>query len=41
MDIYNEFAKVYDTFMGDTPYEQWAEFLLKIAAKHQVTPKII
>lgn len=27
MEAYTDFAQVYDTFMEDVPYEQWADFL--------------
>ena len=27
MEAYTDFAEVYDTFMGDVPYEEWADFL--------------
>lgn len=27
MDAYTDFASVYDTFMDETPYEEWCEFL--------------
>ncbi|MHC1750055.1 MAG: class I SAM-dependent methyltransferase [Cellulosilyticaceae bacterium] len=41
MEIYNDFAKVYDTFMGDTPYEKWAEFMHSQIEQYGVTPKIM
>ena len=27
MDAYTSFAAVYDTFMDNIPYEEWAEYL--------------
>ena len=27
MEAYTDFAGVYDIFMDDTPYGEWAEFL--------------
>ena len=27
MEAYSDFASVYDTFMDETPYEEWADFL--------------
>ena len=30
MRAYTDFAKVYDTFMDDTPYEEWCAFLTGI-----------
>ena len=28
MKAYTNFAEVYDTFMDNVPYEEWAEYLL-------------
>ncbi len=41
VEMYNEFARVYDTFMEDTPYEKWVAFIEKMLEKYQVKPKII
>lgn len=41
MDMYNEFARVYDTFMGDTPYDKWVQFIKDTVKKQGITPKII
>lgn len=41
MEIYNDFAKVYDTFMGDTPYERWAEFISSQIKQYDIKPKIM
>ena len=30
MDSYRDFATVYDTFMDETPYEQWCEFIKQV-----------
>lgn len=30
MEAYTGFAQVYDTFMDDTPYEEWAEYLSEL-----------
>lgn len=38
MEAYTDFAKVYDTFMDDTPYEEWCEYLSMLLKKHQTTP---
>ena len=27
MEAYTSFAEVYDTFMDNVPYEEWADFL--------------
>ncbi len=34
MEAYTGFAQVYDTFMDDTPYEEWCGYLLELLAKH-------
>ncbi|MFV0439929.1 MAG: class I SAM-dependent DNA methyltransferase [Lachnospirales bacterium] len=41
MDIYNNFAKVYDTFMSDVPYDKWALFLDEVWKKYELNPKNI
>lgn len=35
MEAYTGFAQVYDTFMDDTPYEEWSHFLLALLQKHR------
>ncbi len=35
MEAYTDFASVYDTFMDDTPYEEWCEFILGLLSKHE------
>ena len=29
-ESYTDFAKVYDIFMDETPYEEWTEFLVRL-----------
>ncbi|OON96708.1 MAG: methyltransferase [Epulopiscium sp. Nele67-Bin005] len=41
MEIYNQFAKVYSTFMGDTPYESWKHFIKEEIQKYNINPKIM
>ena len=41
VEAYNAFAKVYDVFMEDTPYEKWKDFIFKELEKYKVTPKIM
>ncbi|OOO00393.1 MAG: methyltransferase [Epulopiscium sp. Nele67-Bin004] len=41
MEIYNDFAKVYNKFMGDTPYEKWYKFLHDQLQKHNIKPNIV
>ena len=37
MEAYTGFAEVYDTFMGDTPYEEWADFLASLIEAYSVS----
>ncbi len=41
MEIYNEFAKVYNNFMNDTPYKKWSKFINSQIDKYNINPKII
>lgn len=37
MDAYTDFAYVYDTFMDETPYEDWCRFLLDIIEREGIS----
>jgi len=37
MDAYTDFAYVYDTFMDETPYEVWGDFVVELMNKYGVT----
>ena len=37
MEAYTDFAEVYDTFMGDVPYEEWADFLASLIEAYGVS----
>lgn len=37
MEAYTGFAEVYDTFMDDTPYEEWADFLAELIGKYGIS----
>ncbi len=41
MDIYNNFAKVYDTFMSEVPYSKWERFLTRVWEKYDLAPKLM
>lgn len=41
MDAYTSFAAVYDTFMDNIPYEEWAEYLSELLAEYEVTDGIV
>lgn len=36
MDAYTSFASVYDTFMDNIPYEEWAEYLVGILREYGI-----
>ena len=36
MDAYTSFASVYDTFMDNIPYEEWAEYLIGLLKEHGI-----
>ncbi|MBP3602648.1 MAG: class I SAM-dependent methyltransferase [Lachnospiraceae bacterium] len=37
MEAYTDFASVYDTFMDETPYEEWADFIVEQIEKYGVS----
>lgn len=37
MEAYKDFAGVYDIFMDDTPYEQWADFAADVIEKYGIS----
>ncbi len=37
MDSYTSFAKVYDNFMDNIPYEEWSTYLLSILNEYNIT----
>ena len=34
MDVYSSFASVYDQFMDNVPYEEWAEYLTGLLGEY-------
>ena len=36
MEAYTSFAEVYDTFMDNVPYEQWADYLQDIMKEYDI-----
>ncbi len=38
---YENFSKVYDKFMADTPYDEWIEYIKRIWDKFSLSPKLI
>ena len=40
MEAYTGFAEVYDTFMDDTPYEEWADFLAELIEKYGISKPV-
>ena len=41
MEAYTDFADVYDTFMDETPYEEWCEFLVCILEEYTVPKGLV
>jgi len=37
VEAYTDFASVYDTFMDETPYEEWAEFIHKLIKEYGIS----
>ena len=37
MEAYTDFAYVYDTFMDETPYEEWCEFVKEMINKYGIS----
>ena len=37
MEAYTDFASVYDIFMDDTPYKEWADFLAELIDKYGIS----
>lgn len=40
MEAYTDFAQVYDTFMEDVPYEQWADFLSSLIEAYGISKPV-
>ena len=36
MEAYTSFARVYDTFMDNVPYKEWADYLGKILKEYGI-----
>lgn len=41
MDAYTDFARVYDTFMDDTPYEEWCAFLTGVLQEFHIEKELV
>lgn len=41
MDAYTDFARVYDTFMDETPYEEWSAFLVGILKEFGIERELV
>lgn len=37
MEAYTDFASVYDTFMDETPYEEWADFIHELIREYGIS----
>lgn len=41
MEAYSEFARVYDLFMDNIPYEQWSDYLVSLLKKYGVEEGLV
>ena len=41
MDAYTSFAAVYDTFMDNIPYEEWAEYLISLLKEYGIEDGLV
>ncbi|OUQ58888.1 SAM-dependent methyltransferase [Tyzzerella sp. An114] len=41
MGVYESFASVYDTFMGETDYDGWVSYIEKIWERENLSPEIV
>ena len=41
MDAYTSFASVYDTFMDNIPYEEWAEYLVDLLKEYGIQDGLV
>lgn len=41
MDAYTSFASVYDTFMDNIPYEEWAEYLMELLKEYGIQDGLV
>ena len=41
MDAYTSFAAVYDTFMDNVPYEEWADYLWKLLREYGIADGLV
>lgn len=41
MNAYTSFASVYDTFMDNIPYEEWAEYLIRLLKEYNINDGLV
>ena len=41
MEAYTSFAEVYDTFMDNVPYEEWAEYLAELLREYDIEDGLV
>ena len=41
VETYTDFAQVYDTFMDNIPYEEWAEYIKEILRRQNVADGLV
>ena len=41
MEAYTSFARVYDTFMDNIPYEEWADYIRETLEKYDIRDGLV
>ena len=41
MEAYTDFANVYDTFMDETPYEEWSDFIVQLLREYKIEEGLV
>ena len=41
MGMYESFARVYDTFMDNVPYEEWSRYLMELLSRYGVKEGLV
>ena len=41
MEAYTNFAEVYDTFMDNVPYDEWADYIERILKEYQISDGLV
>ena len=41
MEAYTNFAEVYDTFMDNVPYDEWADYIERMLKEYQISDGLV